>query len=104
MASETHTAARRTTIAAAVAGVRLLTSYRRSWLPKDVVAGLVLAALPRAPLLAALALIAVSLRFVDGLWWVDSAAALIIAVLLAGEGGRALLISRPWEKPPLMAP
>jgi hypothetical protein len=45
MASEAHTAACRTTIAAAVPGVRLLTSYRRSWLPKDVVAGLVLTAL-----------------------------------------------------------
>jgi divalent metal cation (Fe/Co/Zn/Cd) transporter len=42
-----------------------------------------------AALLAFVALVAASLRSVDGLWWIDPAAALVIAAVLAVEGVRA---------------
>jgi divalent metal cation (Fe/Co/Zn/Cd) transporter len=44
-----------------------------------------------AALLAAVALLAASLQGVDGLWWIDPAAALVIAAVLAVEGVRAWL-------------
>jgi len=39
-------------------------------------------------LLACLTLVAVSLKGVDGLWWVDGVAALLVAAVLAAEGTR----------------
>jgi divalent metal cation (Fe/Co/Zn/Cd) transporter len=46
-----------------------------------------------AAFLAAVALVAGSLQGRDGLWWVDSAAALVIAAILAGEAVRTLKVA-----------
>jgi divalent metal cation (Fe/Co/Zn/Cd) transporter len=46
-----------------------------------------------AALLAFVALLAASLHGVNGLWWIDPAAALVIAAVLAAEGIRAAVAS-----------
>src|SRR5207244_6074833 len=44
-----------------------------------------------AALLAGVVLVALSLQRYDGLWWVDPAAALVIAAVLAVEGARTVM-------------
>ena len=44
-----------------------------------------------AALLAIVALLALAVREIDGLWWIDATAALVISLLLAAEGIRITL-------------